>query len=415
MELSPSFRQTEMGVLPSDWGIARLEDLGTKHRPCIKAGPFGSALTKDTYVTGGYKVYGQEQVIRGDHKYGDYWISLEKYKELENCAVIPGDVLLSLVGTSGKLLIVPEGASPGVINPRLLRLSFHRALVDPVWFKYLFETNQFQSHLESKAQGGTMGVLNAGALRPISIPLPSIHEQRAIAAALSDVDALISGLDQLIAKKRNIKQAAMQQLLTGKTRLPGFEGEWEMKTLSEVFAISTGNSKSAHIASEGNYWVVDMGSVTRDGRLIVSKPTNYPGDFLTIGDLVMPKDDIGGGKIIGRVAIIDSSRIYVLGDHVYLLRAKLGYPHFLNYIINSFGVNAQLRKKVIGSAQLGLSRKSVETQLISYPSIQEQVAIASVLSDMDAELTALEQRRDKTRQLKQGMMQQLLTGQIRLI
>jgi len=158
-----------------------------------------------------------------------------------------------------------------------------------------------------------------------------------------------------------------------------------------------------------------MGSVSTDGRLIVSKATNYSGDFLSVSDLVMPKDDIGGGGIIGKVGYIDADETYVMGDHVYRLTANLGNPLFLSYVINAYRTNTALRKKVIGSAQLGLGRKSVDEQEMPFPPHDEQNAIASVLSDMDAEIAALETKLAKARQVKQGMMQELLTGRIRLV
>lgn len=249
----------------------------------------------------------------------------------------------------------------------------------------------------------------------VPIPVPPPPEQRAIVKALGDVEGLLGGLDRLIAKKRDLKQAAMQQLLTGQNRLPGFHGEWEVKRLEDAFAITAGKSKAAYVDDGGDYWICDMGSVSIEGRLILSKRTNYCGDFLRLGDLIMPKDDIGGGNIIGKVGYIDAADTYVLGDHVYCLRALEGDPRFLAYVINSHSVNSALRKKVIGSAQLGLGRKSVNEQEIQFPPHPEQNAIAEVLTKMDAELAALEQRRDKTRALKQAMMQELLTGRTRLV
>ena len=249
----------------------------------------------------------------------------------------------------------------------------------------------------------------------LAIIVPPHAEQRAIAEALSDVDGLLGGLDRLIAKKRDLKQAAMQQLLTGQIRLPGFHREWEAKTLGRVFEISGGKSKSAYVTDEGDFFICDMGSVSTEGRLIASKRTNYRGDFLRKRDLIMPKDDIGGGKIIGKVGYVDAADTYVLGDHVYRLRALEGDSLFLSYVINSHQINSTLRKKVIGSAQLGLGRRSVEEQEIPFPDPAEQTAIAEVLTEIDAELAALEQRREKTHALKQGMMQELLTGKTRLV
>ncbi len=230
----PGYKQTEVGVIPEDWDVRTLDSLGRRDRPAIKAGPFGSSLTKDTYVAVGYKVYGQEQVIRGDHLFGDYFISKARFNELKSCAVEAGDILLSLVGTAGRVLVIPHGAQEGVINPRLIRFSFDRNIISPLFFRALFETDTYQKLLSRSAQGGTMGVLNAGLLRPICIPLPHCVEQEAIAEALSDADALIEALEQLTAKKRHLKQGAMQELLTGKKRLPGFGGEWEVKRWGDV-------------------------------------------------------------------------------------------------------------------------------------------------------------------------------------
>jgi type I restriction enzyme, S subunit len=213
------YKQTEIGIVPEDWEITVLENLGAGTLPSIKAGPFGSSLTKDTYVSEGYKVYGQEQVIRGDYLYGDYFISSEKFRQLESCSVRANDILLSLVGTAGKVLVIPEGAPSGIINPRLLRLSFDKDLVNPNFFKALFDSGEIQGFLTRYAQGGTMGVLNAGMLRAVSIALPSLEEQRSIAQVLSDMDAEITALETRRAKTQAIKQGMMQELLTGRTRL----------------------------------------------------------------------------------------------------------------------------------------------------------------------------------------------------
>ena len=263
-------------------------------------------------------------------------------------------------------------------------------------------------------QGDAVVHIYINNLAQVQIELPPIAEQNAIAEVLSDVDGLLNALEALIAKKQAIKQAVMQQLLTGKTRLPGFNGAWETKQLGEIFTIRAGSSKSQYITQGGKYIIVDMGSVATDGQLIISKFTHYEGDFLKEGDLVMPKDDIGGGKIIGKVAYIDANNLYVLGDHVYALRLIEGFPKFFSYLINRYETNSTLKSKVGGSAQLGLSRKAVVEQEVPIPTYDEQHAIASVLSDIDTEIAALAQRRDKTRAIKQGMMQQLLTGRVRL-
>lgn len=253
----------------------------------------------------------------------------------------------------------------------------------------------------------------------IVIGIPStVQEQTAIANTLSDTDALIEKLTKLIEKKKNIKQGAMQELLTGKRRLPGFSGKWETKKLGDFFFLSATYSKTKFINDGGNYLIMDMGSVSSDGEMIASKKTFSTTDLLKSGDLIMPKDDIGGGNIIGKVAHIGSDNKYILGDHVYKLTAKISNIDtlFFAYLINSYAVNYGLKKKVSGSAQLGLGRRSVEEQDVKIPEDKnEQTAIATVLSDVDTEIKRLESQLAKYQNVKQGMMQTLLTGKIRLI
>ena len=193
-----------------------------------------------------------------------------------------------------------------------------------------------------------------------------------------------------------------------------FSGKWETRRIGDIFSIRAGSSKSQHIVPGGRYIIIDMGSVATDGRLILSKHTDHKSDFLKEGDLVMPKDDIGGGKIIGKVAYIDANRLYVLGDHVYALRLIEGYPKFYSYLINRYETNKSLKSKVAGSAQLGLSRKAVEEQEVPVPNHEEQRAIAEALSDVDGLLNTLEALIEKKRAVKQATMQQLLTGKTRL-
>ncbi len=411
MAVKPGYKQTDVGVIPEDWDCPQLMSLGAGAEPPIKAGPFGSSLIKDQYVSAGYKVYGQEQVIRGDYLYGGYFISAKKYRELESCAVRPGDVLLSLVGTMGKLLEVPEDAPPGVINPRLIRFSFDRQRVLPEFFKYLFGADEVQSRLDRQAQGGTMGVLNAGLLRPFHIPLPPLAEQRAIAAALSDVDALLGGLDRLIAKKRDLKQAAMQQLLTGQTRLPGSLGEWDSFEFGDVATIR--NVKTISSATPAGMQCVELESIGQgSGRLLGSVEASGPSSKYTF-----KKGDVLFGRLraylrkywLASFDGVCSTEIWPLIPRDE--RLCRGYLHLLvqtNGFLDAASVS-------YGTHMPRSDWSVLRNFAVQLPPVNEQTAIATVLSDMDAELSALEARRDKTRALKQGMLQELLTGRVRLV
>lgn len=173
---------------PKGWDMPLIEEVVANEKNALKAGPFGSALKKEYYVTSGYKIYGQEQVISGDCTFGDYYIDEERYKSLENCAVQAGDVLISLVGTYGKLLIMPEVFEPGIINPRLMKITFDKEKINPYYFKFFFQSESLKRALSENTHGGTMDILNLGIVRKIAMPLPPLKLQNEFANFVKQVD-----------------------------------------------------------------------------------------------------------------------------------------------------------------------------------------------------------------------------------
>ena len=173
---------------PKGWDKPLIEDVVAKEKNALKAGPFGSALKKEYYVESGYKIYGQEQVISGDYTLGDYYIDEDRYKTLENCAVQAGDVLISLVGTYGKLLIMPKNFEPGIINPRLMKITFDKEKINPYYFKYFFQSEALKRSLSENTHGGTMEILNLGIVRKIEIPVPPLGLQNKFVLFVNQVD-----------------------------------------------------------------------------------------------------------------------------------------------------------------------------------------------------------------------------------
>jgi type I restriction enzyme S subunit len=200
--------------LPDSWDICFFEDIAANSENAIKAGPFGSSLTKSCYMKSGYKIYGQEQVIKGDPTYGDYWISEEKYRELESCKVRPGDILISLVGTVGKVLVLPDDCKVGIINPRLVKMSIDKK-ISKHYVKIYLESPIAKNRLFGDSHGGTMEILNLEILKNLPIPLPPLAEQHEIVRC---VNALFERADQIeeqviAATKRT---EALTQALLGK-------------------------------------------------------------------------------------------------------------------------------------------------------------------------------------------------------
>lgn len=196
---------------PMKWIISKIEDITAQEKNALKAGPFGSALKKEFYVRSGYKIYGQEQVICGDASFGDYYIDEEKYKELKNCAVQAGDILISLVGTYGKTLIMPDNYEAGIINPRLMKITLNKNKVTPIYFKYYFESNALKASMDANTHGGTMGILNLGIIRQMKIQVPPLSLQNQFAAFVERVDQQKQTVQQSLEKLELMKKALMQE------------------------------------------------------------------------------------------------------------------------------------------------------------------------------------------------------------
>jgi type I restriction enzyme S subunit len=252
----------------------------------------------------------------------------------------------------------------------------------------------------------------------ITLP-PTLAEQEAIASALSDADAWIESLEQLIAKKRQIKQGAMQELLTGKRRLPGFSGEWETKTIGELFIFvrnglvytpdSFGKSRITRIETISDGWI----DFERTGTFTYSR--RFDDYRLISGDILL--SHINSVEHIGKSAIYNGVGELFHGMNLLLLRiAEASNAKFLHHLLSFTTTRRKLRllaKQAVSQASINATElKAFE---LTVPILEEQTAIATVLSDMDTEIESLESKLAKAREIKQGMMQELLTGRIRLV
>ena len=256
-----------------------------------------------------------------------------------------------------------------------------------------------------------MGFVPKGVMQRIVVPLPSIDEQHAIAAALGDMDALLGSLERLIAKKRDLKQATMQQLLTGQTRLPGFAGEWETKRLGDICAFTIGRTPSRMKGSfwgKGHKWI-SIGDL--HGKWI-SKSHEEITDEAAVQMSVIPKGTLlmSFKLSLGRLAFAGCDLF--TNEAICALRDPNADPEYLYYQLGRTDFSLYGKQAVKGYTLNSESLRSIELRL---PHRFEQAAIATILSDLDATLTALASRRTKTAALKQAMMQSLLTGRIRLV
>jgi type I restriction enzyme S subunit len=203
--------------LPEGWEWSSFVELAVTKANTLKAGPFGSALKKSSYVTTGFKVYGQEQVIRNDPYCGDYYIGEDKFNELISCSVEPKDILISLVGTIGKFLVLPDDIKPGIINPRLVKLSLYRRITSPEYVKLYVESSSVKKYFSMVSHGGTMEILNLKILK--LLPMPPLNEQRRIAEKIEALTARSrkarTALDEIPALLDQFRQSVLAAAFRG--------------------------------------------------------------------------------------------------------------------------------------------------------------------------------------------------------
>lgn len=430
MELMPGYKQTLAGVIPDDWQLTWLgahgetfggltgktkKDFGTGDAQYVTFMNVISNVVIDCDVFDRVHISpaeSQNRVRKNDLLFNG---SSETPEEVAFCAVHIEDV------------------SDLYLNSFCFgfRLRDHLT-IDPLFLAYLFRSRAGRELVKVLAQGSTRYNISKRALLGAPLAIPPAPEQQAIAIALSDMDALLASFDQLIAKKRDLKQAAMQQLLTGEKRLPGFSGDWKLKSFSDLFDFSGGYSASRDQLSDEGHCYLHYGDIHGSSKTSI----NTKRDFLEIPKLDISLKRISEKSLLkhGDVVFVDASEDdagtskhlvienegdvpFISGLHTIVAKSKANdladaYKH---YCFQTTAIRQQFMFYAVGTKVSGISKTNIAKLTLPIPSIPEQIAIASVLSNMDVELAALEARSDKTRNIKQAMMQELLTGKTRLI
>jgi type I restriction enzyme S subunit len=429
-DVLPGYKRTEVGVIPENWSTETIFAVAEYSKSRFDDGDWVEA---EFLTTSGVRLLQTGNIGVGvfKEKESKKYISTQSFQQLRCKDVFPGDLLICrLADPAGRACIAPDLGSKRMITS--VDVTIFRPspeLADPNFLLGVFCTPRWFSEVADRCGGSTRTRISRSQLAKIPIQLPSVEEQRAIATALSDADALIESLNRLIAKKRAIKQAAMQQLLTGRTRLPGFTGEWETKRLGDyVRFLKTGTNSRSELSSNGSLAYLHYGDI-HVGASVTLNPnaTSVPHiaalkvrhlDKLAPGDLVFvdASEDLEGiGKSV-EIAEVPKEGM-VAGLHTIAARFDKnvladGFKAYLQFCPEFIGC---LRRLAAGTKVLATNRQHIAGVEIALPGVPEQQAIATVLSDMDTEIEALERRRDKARRIKQGMMQQLLTGRVRLV
>ena len=426
-------KQTEIGLVPDDWEVKRLGEIG---EPCMCK----RILKEQTSPTGDIPFY----KIGTFGGIPDAYISrelFEQYKEQYNYPK-KGTLLLSAAGTIGRVVVF-DGKDSYFQDSNIVWIDNDETKVTNDFLFYCYSRMQWKTE-----EGGIVSRLYNANLKSTSFIAPkSLAEQQRIAKALSDVDALISTTEKLIQKKKNIKQGTMQNLLTGKKRLPGFgpqtksptykqtelgliPDDWEVKSLGEIFEFRPNNTFTRDCLndSKGKYQNVHYGDVLIKYPSILdcSKETipfineginvKFSKYGIVEGDIIIA--DTAEDETVGKVVEVFNlgEKKIVSGLHTFLCRKITDdfTPRWLGYFMNQSIFHNQLLPFITGTKVSAISRTAIQNVKVLIPSKEEQTAIANVLSSMDKEIETLNTKLEKYRNLKTAMMQQLLTGKIRL-
>lgn len=433
LTIKHGYKQTEVGVIPEDWELKRIGEFSA-----IKTGPFGTLLKASEYS----ESQGVPLISVGEIREGYLRVTAETprvsktvTKRLPQYILKEGDIVFGRKGGVERSALIKSSQDGWFLGSDGISIRPSKKLC-ALYLGLQFQSHRITEWLLQNAIGTTMASLNQAILENAVVPIPpTLAEQEAIAEALSDADALIESLEQLIAKKRQIKQGAMQELLTGKKRLPGFQikpnfkqtevgllpEDWEVKPFSEIGKLTKGRGLlKEDIKRHGAIpaipytalytdfsevldhnlikWFVDseiQTVIVREPCLLLASSSNMEANT-------------------GKASALIGTRPVAIGREVIIFK-PLSDCKFLSYLLSTQAYRSKTLTLARGTTIKHLYPATFQDYRVAQPPLPEQIAISKVLSDMDDEITNLESKLAKARQVKEGMMQELLTGNIRLI
>lgn len=414
------FKQTEIGLIPEDWDLVALGEISH-----FRTGPFGSSLHKSDYVLNGIPLINPMHIVDGQLYPSDQMtIDEAAASRLRDFCLSIDDIIIGRRGDMGRCAVVRQQQDGWLCGTGCMIVRPKKNALNSDYAQRLLSSAKYVARIEDASVGSTMTNLNQSVLSGLPFPLPPLPEQEAIAGTLSDTDEAIRAVERLLDKQRAVKHAALHALLTPTTRIPGFSGDWETKTLGECATLKArigwqGLTTEEYLSS-GDYGLVtgtDFASGRVDwSRTVFVERGRYEQDKyiqLRKGDILITKDGT-----IGKSAFVDKLPVpATLNSGVFVIRPKdeAFDPEFFYHLLTSFVFDEFLKRLSAGSTINHLYQKDFITFDFPNPTLPEQRAIAAVLSDMDAVIAALEARRDKLKAVKQGIMQALLTGKVRLV
>lgn len=426
--MSKKFKKTPIGEIPVEWECRSIGDLVTEDGE-IRIGPFGSSLKKSDLSPTGFKVYGQENIINNDFSIGDRFISEKKFSELKTYQIFPGDLVVTMMGTIGLSRLVPKGIAPGIMDSHLLRIRFGSPRVDPVYIgKCLHEYSAVKAQISSMSQGGIMSGLNSKIIRALQVPLPSAREQGKIVEILSAVDDAIQKTEAVIEKSQELKSCVRAEFLhkgIGHKKFKGTDigripSAWALVRLEDVcekiqdgthFSPKTTSGPFMYITSKnirmGFMDMTNVGFISAEEHRDIYKRCD-----VRYGDVFLTKDGASAGNItvnsineefslLSSVAMLRPNKEKVLAEWIY------------QFFASEKGQNI-MANQISGLAITRLTLEKIRNLPIAVPPLNEQREMTASLEAIEAMIRNDKLVKAKLDEMKQALMQMLLTGKVRV-
>jgi type I restriction enzyme S subunit len=389
----PSYQQTEIGPIPGDWTLSNLADLSAFITKGSTPTTYGFSWQQDGILFLRSECVSEDGLDLSQSKY----ISDVANASLRRSQICNGDLLITITGNVGRVILFKSSGNAN-INQHIARVRITAPEASRDFVYHFLTLPRCRKRFTSITTGQAYPQISLKQVREAPIPLPpTTAEQESIAEALNDADALVESLEQLLAKKRQLKQGAMQELLIGKMRLPGFSGEWEVKQLSDVCSMKSGELITSEDIDECSEFPCYGGNGLRG----FTKTFTHDGRYALVGRQ---------GALCGNVLTVDGQ--FFASEHAIVVTPKRETDiQWLSRVLARMNLNRYSES----SAQPGLSVAKLLALESMVPPPSEQIAISATLADFGAEIIELEKKLAKTRDLKQGMMQELLTGRTRLV
>ncbi|OPZ94669.1 MAG: EcoKI restriction-modification system protein HsdS [Firmicutes bacterium ADurb.Bin419] len=417
-----SYKETELGIYPDEWEMLLTEDLLINEKGAMKIGPFGSQLKKEYLVDSGFKVYGQESVFYNDYSIGNRFINEERYLQLKSCELLPGDLVITMMGTIGKTAIVPDNIEAGIMDSHLIRLKIDKSKCNAEFIRHSLTSNMVVKQIKKLSVGGIMAGLSSAIIKKLQFVVPPLLEQQYIAEILNKTEEHINRIGKTIEDYHLLKKGMMKKLFTEgightefkETEIGRIPKTWEVRELSDISEIITGNTpKTSDRENYGNEYIwVSPADLGRKKYVCMTTKMLSKKGFLKTRQL--PKGAILVtciGSTIGKIGILNDTGS--TNQQINSMICKEGV--YNEYVYYALDFNFEKYTAYISTQAVPIINKTVFSKFkLPIPIYCEQKHIAEVLAELDNRIDLFQQQREDFIQLKKALMEQLLTGKIRV-